>query len=179
MNGEKDTRTKANLMAAFEGESQAYTKYMLYAAQAAREGYPQIGDWFRLTAENERAHAKVWFQALRDGMPDTAAALADAAGGEHYEWSEMYVQFADEARQEGQEAMAALFEKVAAVEKTHEERFRRLLEEVKSHTVFEKADSVVWVCRNCGHLHIGTAAPSMCPICAHDRSFFEVQSSVN
>jgi len=175
----KGTKTEANLLAAFAGESQARNKYTYYASQARKEGYEQIGAIFEETANNEKEHAKLWFKVLHGGMPNTEKNLVDAAAGEHYEWTEMYKGFAETAREEGFPEIARLMEGVAKIEASHEERYQTLLENVKNGTVF-KVDcdccEPVWVCRNCGHLHTGKEAPNVCPVCAHPRAFFEIKA---
>jgi rubrerythrin len=170
----KGTKTEANLLAAFAGESQARNKYTYYASQARKEGYEQIAAIFEETAGNEKEHAKLWFKQLHKGIPATADNLVDAAAGEHYEWTEMYKEFAETARAEGFPEIARQMEGVAKVEAAHEKRYRKLLDNVKNGVVF-KTDSgeTVWLCRNCGHIHIGQEAPEICPVCAHPRAFFE------
>ena len=174
----KGTKTEANLMAAFAGESQARNKYTYYASKAKKEGYEQIAAIFEETAGNEKEHAKMWFKLLHEGeVPDTITNLMDAANGENYEWTEMYETFAKEAEEEGFSDVARLFKGVAAIEKEHEARYRRLLENIKGETVFKKEESVVWVCRNCGHVHVGKVAPKVCPVCNHPQSYFEMKST--
>ena len=170
----KGTKTEKNLMEAFAGESQARNKYTYFASVAKKEGYEQIAAIFQQTAENEKEHAKLWFKAL-GGLGNTAANLLAAAEGENYEWTDMYDKFAKEAEEEGFKALAAQFRMVAAIEKTHEERYRKLLQNVEMQQVFEKADMTMWECRNCGHLVMGKKAPAACPVCAHPQSFFEVR----
>ena len=172
----KGSRTEANLMAAFAGESQARNKYTYYASKAKKEGYEQIAAIFLETADNEKEHAKLWFKAL-GGIGNTAQNLLAAAEGENYEWTEMYDEFAKVAEEEGFTALARQFRAVAAVEKEHEERYRKLLENVETAQVFAKAGITVWVCRNCGHIHIGTEAPKACPVCVHPQSYFEVRAN--
>jgi len=172
----KGSRTEANLMAAFAGESQARNKYTYYASRAKKDGYEQIAALFLETAENEKEHAKLWFKLLHGGIPDTAANLQDAAGGEHYEWEEMYAEFARVAREEGFDYIANLFDGVAAIEREHEERYLKLLENVEGGVVFTRDGDAIWKCRNCGHIHIGKAAPEVCPVCAHPKAFFEVKA---
>jgi len=172
----KGSRTEANLMAAFAGESQAYTKYTYYASKAKKDGYVQIGDLFAETASQEKEHAKVWFKLLHGGMPDTLVNLQDAASGENYEWTDMYKGFAEEARKEGFDEIAALFERVAAVEKTHEERYRKLIANIEGGLVFSRDGDVIWQCFNCGHIVIGKKAPEMCPVCAHPQSYFRIKA---
>ena len=170
----KGSRTEANLLAAFAGESQARNKYTYYASKAKKEGYEQIAAIFEATANNEKEHAKLWFKAL-SCLGDTSSNLADAAAGENYEWTEMYDQFAKDADEEGFTELAAQFRMVAAIEKTHEERYRKLLSNIEMQKVFEKSEETIWECRNCGHLIIGKKAPEVCPVCKHPRSYFEVR----
>lgn len=170
----KGSRTEANLLAAFAGESQARNKYTYFASVAKKEGYEQIARIFEKTAENEKEHAKMWFKELGE-LGTTEENLLAAAQGENYEWTEMYAEFAKVAREEGFNQIAFKFEAVAKIEKSHEERYQALLKNVKENRVFEKTDVVVWECRNCGHLHIGTKAPNVCPVCNHPLSFFEVR----
>lgn len=169
----KGTRTEANLQAAFAGESQARNKYTYYASKAKKDGYEQIASLFLETAENEKEHAKIWFKLLHDGIQDTATNLKDAAAGENYEWTDMYATFAKEAKEEGFDRIAFLFESVARIEKEHEERYLKLLENVEGGIVFSKDGETIWKCRNCGHIHIGTEAPVKCPVCDHPQSYFE------
>ena len=164
MSNLKGTKTEANLMAAFAGESQARNKYTFYASKAKKDGYVQISDFFTMTAGNEKEHAEIWFKLLHDGMPDTIANLKDAADGENYEWTDMYAKMAQDAKEEGFDKIAFLFEKVGLIEKEHEERYRTLLSNIESGTVFNKAETVVWKCSNCGHTHEGTSAPALCPV---------------
>ena len=173
----KGSKTEANLMAAFAGESQARNKYTYYASKAKKDGYEQIAALFLETADNEKEHAKIWFKLLHDnGVPSTIENLKDAAAGEHFEWTDMYAQFAKEAREEGFDSIAALFEGVGAIEKEHEERYLKLLEGVENGVVFSRDGDVIWKCRNCGHIHIGKTAPQVCPVCAHPQSYFEVKA---
>ena len=172
LNGSK---TAANLAYAFSGESQARNKYDYFASQAKKEGYEQIAELFQETAGNEKEHAKLWFKHL-GGIGNTAANLLAAAAGEHEEWTEMYRKFAEEAREEGFEAIAKQFEGVAAIEKHHEERYRKLLANLESGEVWERIGENRWQCRNCGHIYIGEKAPEVCPVCAHPQSFFEVHA---
>lgn len=173
----KGSKTEANLLAAFAGESQARNKYTYYASQAKKEGYEQVAELFLESAENEREHAKIWFKQLHDGaVPGTIENLKDAASGENYEHTQMYVQFEKDAREEGFDQIANLFKMVGEIEKHHEERFLALLKNLESGAVFEKDQVVVWKCRNCGHLHVGKTAPKVCPVCKHPQSFFEVQA---
>lgn len=170
----KGTKTEANLLAAFAGESQARNKYTYYAGKARKEGYVQIANLFEETANNEKEHAKIWFKLLHDGIGDTAANLLDAANGENYEWTDMYAGFAKEAREEGFNKIAFLFEEVAKIEKEHEERYRKLLANVEGKAVFIKDEKVVWQCSNCGHIHIGCKAPEVCPVCDHPQAHFQI-----
>ena len=173
----KGSKTEANLMTAFAGESQARNKYTYYASKAKKEGYEQIAAIFTETANNEKEHAKLWFKLLHDGdVPNTEANLADAAAGENYEWTEMYAEFAKIAKEEGFDRIAYLFEAVGKIEKEHEERYRKLLENVKGGLVFSKDGDMVWVCRNCGHIHIGKSAPEVCPVCAHPKAYFQLKA---
>lgn len=172
----KGTKTEANLLAAFAGESQARNKYTYYASKAKKDGFEQIAAIFTETAENEKEHAKIWFKLLHDGVPSTAENLLDAAAGENYEWTEMYAQFAREAREEGFDHIAGLFEGVGKIEKEHEERYRKLLSNVENGLVFSKDGDVIWQCRNCGHIHIGQKAPEVCPVCAHPQAYFCVKA---
>jgi len=172
----KGSRTEANLMAAYAGESQARVKYEYYASKAKKDGYVQIGDLFMETSNNEKEHAKLWFKLLHDGMPATEVNLADAAAGENYEWTDMYAEFAKVAREEGFDYIAHLFDGVAAIEKTHEERYRKLLANIEGGLVFSRDGDMIWECGNCGHLHIGKAAPEVCPVCAHPQSYFKLRA---
>ena len=172
----KGSRTEQNLMTAFAGESQARNKYTYFASVAKKEGYEQIAAIFLETAENEKEHAKLWFKALGE-LGTTAENLKSAAAGENYEWTEMYAEFAKVAREEGFTKLAYQFEAVAKIEKEHEERYLKLLENVETAKVFAKAGITVWVCRNCGHLHIAEAAPALCPVCAHPQAYFEVKAN--
>ncbi len=171
----KGSKTEKNLQAAFAGESQARNKYTYFASVARKEGYQQIAEIFEKTANNEKEHAKLWFKALGE-LGDTAANLLHAAEGENYEWTDMYATFAKEAEEEGFVELAARFRAVAAIEKTHEERYRKLLNNVEMKAVFEKAGETMWECRNCGHLVIGKKAPEVCPVCLHPQSYFEVRA---
>ena len=169
----KGSKTEANLMTAFAGESQARNKYTYYASKARKEGYVQIANLFEETAANEKEHAKIWFKLLHDGdIPTTSANLLDAAEGEKYEWTDMYARMAREAKEEGFNDIAYLFEAVGRIEKMHEERYRKLLEAVEKGTVFADVEEQIWVCSNCGHIHIGKEAPSVCPVCAHPQGYF-------
>jgi len=171
----KGSKTEANLQAAFAGESMARNKYTYYASQAKKEGYEKIAENFIITADNEKEHAKIWFKQLHDGaVPVTAVNLQDAANGENYEWTEMYAEFAKVAREEGFDKIAYLFESVGLIEKHHEERYLAFLDELNKDEVFVKADVQIWQCRNCGHLHMGKAAPSICPVCSHPQAYFQV-----
>ena len=173
----KGSRTEANLMAAYAGETQAAVKYMYYAVKAKKDGYMQIGNLFEETAGNEKAHAKIWFQLLHGGeIQKTEINLKDAASGEHFEWADMYATFAKEAKEEGFEEIARLFEGVAAIEKQHEERFRRLLHNVEDGVVFSKDGECMWQCLKCGHIVIGKKAPKNCPICNHPQSYFQLRA---
>ncbi len=173
----KGTKTEQNLMSAFSGESQARNKYTYYASQAKKEGYVQISKIFEETANNEKEHAKMWFKLLHGNMiPETVKNLEDAADGENYEWVDMYATFAKEAREEGFTKIAAMFELVGKVEKEHEARYRKLLENVKSGKVFEKPQKTRWECANCGYVHEGEFAPETCPACSHPKGYFFVKS---
>ena len=173
----EETKTYKNLMEAFAGESQARNKYTYYASKAKKEGYEQIAAIFLETADNEKEHAKMWFKELHNGeVPDTVTNLLDAAAGENGEWTDMYQRMAKEAREEGYEAIARKFEGVAQIEKAHEERYRKLVANIKSKEVFAKPGETVWKCRNCGHIHVGKTAPLACPVCAHPQAYFEVVS---
>ncbi len=172
----KGSKTEKNLLAAFAGESQARNKYTYYASKAKKDGYEQIAAIFEETANNEKEHAKMWFKELHGGeVPGTLDNLLDAAAGENYEWTDMYDGFAKEAKEEGFDKIARLFEAVAKIEKEHEERYRRLIENIKNDKVFNKEESVVWICRNCGHIHVGKTAPKVCPTCNHPQSYFELR----
>ena len=170
----KGSKTEKNLMTAFAGESQARNKYTYFASVAKKEGYEQIAAIFEQTANNEKEHAKLWFKALGE-LGTTAENLLAAAEGENYEWTDMYDQFAREAEEEGFTRLAYQFRAVAAIEKSHEERYRALLSNVEMQQVFEKAEETMWECRNCGHLVIGKKAPEVCPVCTHPKSYFEVR----
>ena len=174
----KGSKTEMNLMAAFAGESQARNKYTYYASQAKKEGFVQISNIFLETAENEKEHAKLWFKALHNGsVPLTEQNLLDAADGENYEWTDMYAKFAREAAEEGFEELAALFASVAKIEKSHEERYRQLLNNIKQNKVFQRDQEQVWFCTNCGHIHIGKYAPEKCPTCAHPQAYFQIKAT--
>ncbi len=172
----KGTKTEKNLMAAYAGESEARNKYTYYASKAKKDGYVQIASLFEETAANEKEHAKIWFKLLHGGIASTEVNLEDAANGEHYEWAEMYPTFAKEAREEGFEEIANLFEGVAAIEKHHEERYLKLLENVKGALVFSKDGDVIWQCANCGHIVVGKDAPQVCPVCQHPQAYFQVKA---
>ena len=173
----KGTKTEKNLMDAFAGESQARNKYSYYASKARKDGYEQIAAIFEETANNEKEHAKLWFKLLHGGeVPDTMANLRDAAEGENYEWTDMYERMAIEAEEEGFSAIAKKFRAVAAIERHHEERYRRLLQNIEEGIVFSRDGDRVWVCRNCGHIVIGSKAPAACSVCAHPQSFFELRA---
>jgi rubrerythrin len=173
----KGSKTEKNLQTAFAGESQARNKYTYYASQAKKDGFVQIGKIFEDTANNEKEHAKIWFKFLQGGgIPETIKNLEDAANGEHYEWTEMYAQFAKDAKEEGFNDLSALFELVAKIEKTHEDRYRKLLAAVKGNTVFAKSGAVIWECSNCGHIFVGEKAPEKCPVCQHPQSYFMVKA---
>ena len=171
----KGSKTEKNLMAAFSGESEARNKNTYFASVAKKEGYEQISALFLDTANNEKEHAKMWFKELK-GIGNTAENLKSAAAGENYEWTDMYATFAKEAEEEGFTELAAKFRMVAAIEKTHEERYLKLLNNVEMQKVFEKAEETMWECRNCGLLVIGKKAPEICPVCAHPKSYFEVRA---
>ena len=171
----KGTKTEQNLRTAFAGESQARNKYTYFASVAKKEGYEQIAALFLETAENEKEHAKLWFKHLGE-LGDTAANLKAAADGENAEWTDMYAGFAKTAREEGFEALAKQFEGVAAIEKRHEERYRKLLKNIEDKLVFSKDGDAIWVCRNCGHVVVGKEAPKACPVCAHPQAYFEILS---
>ena len=172
----KGSKTEQNLMTAFAGESQARNKYTYYASKARKDGYVQIAQIFEETAANEKEHAKLWFKLLHDGIPSTAENLKDAADGENYEWTDMYATFAKEAREEGFDYIANLFDGVAAIEKEHEERYRKLLKNVEDGLVFSKDEDKIWQCANCGHICIGKKAPEVCPVCAHPQAYFQVKA---
>lgn len=174
----KGSKTEANLMAAFAGESQARNKYTYYASKAKKDGYQQIAALFEETANNEKEHAKIWFKLLHNGdIPSTTENLEDAAAGENYEWTDMYAGFAKTAREEGFEEIAVLFEMVGEIEKAHEERYRKLLANIEGGVVFSKDGDAIWECRNCGHIVIGKQAPEVCPVCAHPKSYFQVKAA--
>ena len=171
----KGTKTEQNLKTAFAGESQARNKYTYYASQAKKDGYEQIAEVFTKTADNEKEHAKMWFKLLHDGtIPTTIDNLIDAAAGENEEWTLMYKKMAEEARAEGFDEIASKFEGVAKIEKSHEERYKKLAEVIKNKTVFQKSEKKAWICRNCGHIHVGNEPPKVCPVCNHPQSYFEI-----
>ena len=173
----KGTKTEQNLMAAFAGESQAHTKYLYYASRAKKDGYEQMAAIFAETAGNEKEHAKLWFKLLHGGgVPDTMANLLDAAAGENYEWTDMYAEFAKTAREEGFDEIAEKFEQVGDIEKSHEERYAKLLKNVDDDVVFKSDKVTVWKCRNCGYLYTGDEAPEVCPVCDHPQAFFEINA---
>ena len=172
----KGSKTEQNLMTAFAGESQARNKYTFYASKAKKEGYKVIGDIFEETAGNEKEHAELWFKALHgDAMPDTMANLLDAAAGENYEWTEMYAEFAKVAKEEGFDRLAWQFEAVAKIEKGHEIRYRALADRLREGKIFAREEEQVWICTNCGHIHVGKTAPEKCPVCDHPKSYFELR----
>ena len=172
------TKTKKNLQEAFAGESQARNKYTYYASRAKKDGFVQIAALFEETAANEKEHAKLWFKYLHDGaVPDTATNLLDAATGENYEWTDMYARMAREAREEGFTEIAKKFEMVAAIEKHHEERYRKLLQNVQDELVFSKDGEAIWQCSNCGHIVIGRRAPEVCPVCEHPQAYFQLEAT--
>ncbi len=172
----KGSRTEANLKSAFAGETQAWAKYTYFAKIAENEGYMQFGDVFRKTAENEEAHAKIWFRIL-GGLGKTDENLQNGVSGEHFEHSEMYPEFAKVAKEEGFDHIAVLFEKVADIEAEHEKRYKELLTQLQNDKVFTRDGEAVWICRNCGHLHTGTEAPKACSVCAHPQSYFEIKAN--
>ena len=173
----KGSKTEMNLLAAFAGESQARNKYDFYASKAKKDGYEQIAAIFTETALNEKEHAKIWYKLINGGeIKDTISNLKDAASGEHYEWAEMYKEFAETAKIEGFEHIAFLFEGVSKIEKSHEERYNQLLSNIDNNIVFNRDEERVWVCRNCGHLHYGKSALEVCPVCAHPKSYFELRA---
>lgn len=172
----KGTKTEKNLMAAFAGESQARNKYTYFASKAKKDGYVQIAAIFEETAANEKEHAKMWYKLLHGGIGSTAENLKEAAEGENYEWTDMYAAFAKDAREEGFNEIADLFEGVAAIEKEHEERYRKLLANIEGDLVFSKDGDVIWQCANCGHICVGKKAPEVCPVCNHPQSYFQVKA---
>lgn len=169
------TKTEENLRTAFSGESQARNKYTYFASKAKKDGFEQIADLFLKTADNEKEHAKMWFKEL-NGIGSTAENLKAAADGENYEWTDMYAEFAKTAKEEGFARIAYLFEEVGKIEKEHEERYLKLLENVKEGKVFEAGEVKIWKCRNCGHIVVGTSAPEVCPVCNHPKAFFEIKA---
>ena len=173
----KGSKTEANLWTAFSGESQARNKYTYYASKAKKDGYEQIAKIFEDTANNEKEHAKLWFKILKGGIGATEDNLADAVTGENYEWTEMYADFAKVADEEGFTDIARLFRGVAAIEKTHEERYKKLLGNIKEGIVFSRDGDTVWECGNCGHIHIGKNAPEVCPVCAHPKAYFKIRET--
>lgn len=173
----KGSKTEMNLRAAFSGESEARNKYTFFASKARKDGYVQIAEIFEETASNEKEHAKMWYKILNGGgLSDTMSNLENAAEGENYEWTDMYATFAKEAREEGFDEIAYLFEGVAKVEKEHEERYRKLLANVKDGLVFSRDEDMIWECGNCGHIHIGKKAPEVCPVCAHPQAYFKIKA---
>ena len=171
------TQTEKNLQEAFAGESQARNKYTYFASVAKKEGYEQMSALFLKTADNEKEHAKMWFKLLQGGqIKSTAENLKDAAAGENYEWTDMYAEFAKIAKEEGFDHIAYLFEEVGKIEKEHEERYLKLLENVKDGKVFEAGEVKIWKCRNCGHIVVGTKAPEVCPVCSHPKAYFEIKA---
>ena len=177
MNNLKGSKTEENLLTAFAGESMARNKYTFYASQAKKEGYEQIANIFLETANNEKEHAKLWYKLLHDGqVADTMTNLKNAAAGEHDEWTDMYARFAQVAREEGFNRIAVLFEMVGKIEKHHEERYLKLVGNIEDNLVFQRGEDKVWICRNCGHITVGKSAPSICPVCAHPQSYFEVHA---
>lgn len=172
----KGTKTEANLMAAFAGESQARVKYEYYASKAKKDGFVQIANLFEETSKNEKEHAKIWFKLLHDGMPETTTNLADAAAGENYEWTDMYAGFAKTAKEEGFDRIAYLFEQVGKIEKEHEERYKKLLANIEDGIVFSRDGDTIWKCSNCGHIVVGKKAPEVCPVCSHPQSYFEIKA---
>ena len=170
----KGTKTKKNLMTAFAGESQASIKYGYYASKAKKEGYVQISNIFEETSRNEKEHAKIWFKLLHGGeVPSTLVNLEDAAGGENYEWTDMYATFAKEAKEEGFDKIAFLLEGVGRIEKHHEARYRKLIQNLEQELIFKKPEKIYWICDNCGHIHEGEKAPSKCPVCDHPQAYFQ------
>jgi rubrerythrin len=173
----KGTKTEECLKKAFAGESQASMKYRYYASKARKDGYEQIAEIFEETSLNEKEHAKIWFKLLHNNkMPETTANLKDAAAGENYEWTDMYEDFAKTAEEEGFTKIAFLFREVGKIEKEHEARYKKLLENIEEGIVFSRDDDRIWKCRNCGHIVIGKYAPEVCPVCAHPKSFFEIKA---
>ena len=172
----KDSKTLNNLLAAFAGESQAHTKYLYYAAKAKENGFEQIASIFEETAKNEKEHAEIWFKLINGGqMPETLNNLTDAAAGENYEWTDMYSGFAKTAKEEGFDHIAFLFEHVAEIEKEHQNRYRKLISNINEGIVFSREGDTIWQCRNCGHIIIGKEAPGICPVCSHDKGYFQIK----
>ena len=172
----KGSKTEANLQTAFAGESQARNKYTYYASKAKKEGFVQIAALFEETANNEKEHAKIWFKLLHDGVPATTENLKDAADGENYEWTDMYAGFAKTAKEEGFDQIAALFEQVAQIEKEHEARYRKLLNNIEKELVFSRDGEMIWQCSNCGHIVVGKKAPETCPVCSHPQAYFQIKA---
>ncbi len=173
----KGSKTEENLLKAFAGESQARVKYEYYSSKAKKDGYEQISEIFDETSRNEKEHAKIWFKLLHDGcVPSTEENLKDAGNGENFEWTDMYKGFAEVAKEEGFDHIAYLFESVGKIEKTHEERYVKLLNNIEEGIVFERGDVKVWKCRNCGHIHMAIAAPELCPVCEHAKNYFEIEA---
>ncbi len=172
----KGSKTEANLLTAFAGESQARNKYTFFASKAKKEGYEQIAAIFEETAGNEKEHAKIWYKLLNDGVGSTIDNLKEAANGENYEWTTMYENFAKEAKEEGFDHIAFLFTEVAKIEKEHEERYKNLLKNIEENKVFKKETKKAWICRNCGHVHFGDEAPEVCPVCNHPKAYFELKA---
>ncbi len=171
----KGSKSEANLLTAFAGESQARNKYTYFASKAKKDGYTQIAEIFEETANNEKEHAKMWFKLLHGQVGDTLQNLKEAADGENYEWTDMYAGFAQTAREEGFPEIAHLFEGVAAIEKEHEERYRKLAANIENGLVFSRDGDAIWQCRNCGHIVVGKAAPQVCPVCAHPQAYFQLK----
>lgn len=170
----KNSKTAKNLMEAFKGESKAMTKYNFYAEQAKKEGYNKIAKFFEETANNEKAHAKIWFKLLNNGIQSTLNNLNEASEGENFEWTDMYYRFAKEAQEEGFDDIAYLFKSIGKIEKQHEERYLELISHIEENTVFKKDEDIKWRCMNCGHIHQGKKALAICPVCSHPKAFFEV-----
>ena len=170
----KNSKTAKNLMEAFEGESKAMTKYNFYAEQAKKEGYNKIAKFFEEIANNEKAHAKIWFKLLNNGIQSTLNNLNEASEGENFEWTDMYYRFAKEAQEEGFDDIAYLFKSIGKIEKQHEERYLELISHIEENTVFKKDEDIKWRCMNCGHIHQGKKALAICPVCSHPKAFFEV-----
>ncbi|WP_077533923.1 rubrerythrin [Massiliimalia massiliensis] len=170
----KGSKTEANLISAFAGESQAHTKYQYYSDQAKKDGFQQIGALFKETSDNEKAHAKIWFKLLHEGIPQTEENLKDGIAGENFEWTQMYAEYAKTAKEEGFDDIAFLFEQVGKIEKTHEERYQQLSNHVQNDKVFRKDGKAVWQCRVCGFQYEGEEAPEMCPVCKHLKAFFQI-----